>query len=348
VKARSEITQFIAAHIAEQQSGLARMVSERFGISRQAANRNIARMVKSGLVLAHGKTRGRQYRLATLGRVHETLAITPELQEDQVWERRVLPLLRDAPENVRDICSYGFTEMVNNAKDHSGSPTLLILAEVTADGVTMVVRDEGVGIFRKIKDALHLEDERHAILELTKGKFTTDPERHTGEGVFFASRMFDSFGIGSGRLGLLHRRDTQDFLSEDRPEHAGTTVVMEAKFVSQHTAKEVFDRYSTEQDDYAFQRTRIVVALAEIEGTKLVSRSQAKRILARLDRFKEVILDFKRVESVGPAFADEMFRVYRCQHPQVNLIPTEANEEVQRMIRRAEAARQTMIPAPGS
>jgi hypothetical protein len=41
---------------------------------------------------------------------------------------------------------------------------------------------------------------------------------------------------------------------------------------------------------------------------------------------------------VGPAFADEIFRVYKNQHPQVALIPINAAAEVHKMINRAKAA----------
>lgn len=40
----------------------------------------------------------------------------------------------------------------------------------------------------------------HAILELSKGKFTSDPARHSGEGIFFTSRMCDKFEILSKGL----------------------------------------------------------------------------------------------------------------------------------------------------
>jgi anti-sigma regulatory factor (Ser/Thr protein kinase) len=68
----------------------------------------------------------------------------------------------------------------------------------------MVIWDHGIGIFNKIKNMLGLLDERHAVLELTKGKLTTDPRGHTGEGIFFTSRMFDTFYILSGEVFLSH------------------------------------------------------------------------------------------------------------------------------------------------
>lgn len=334
----AEVRAFILADVARLSRGLAQAVAERFSISRQAANRHISRLVDEGVLRAEGRTRNREYRLAILGTLDQTVPITAGLEEDALWKDHVRGLLASVPPNVRDICNYGFTEMVNNAKDHSGSPTVSIAAEVTAATVSLGVKDEGIGVFRKIKTALELEDERHAILELVKGKVTTDPARHTGEGIFFTSRMFDKFGILSGRLSLLRGRQTDDFLIEAAEPMTGTRIVMQIANTSDHTSKEVFDRYATDQDDYAFQRTRMVVSLGQTEGDKLVSRSQAKRIVARLDRFKEVELDFTGIDSIGPAFADETFRVFATAHPNVHLEVINANDEVQKMIRRAQSA----------
>ena len=99
--------------------------------------------------------------------------------------------------------------------------------------------------------------------------------------------------------------------------------------------REVFDKYATEQDDFAFQRTHLLVELAQNHGGSLVSRSQAKRIMVRCERFREVSLDFSGVESVGPAFADEIFRVWQRAHPNVVLVPSGMTADVERMVRRA-------------
>lgn len=58
--------------------------------------------------------------------------------------------------------------MVNNAIDHSGGKTLAVTLERTAVRTTLIVSDDGIGIFRKIQSELDLVDERLAILELSK------------------------------------------------------------------------------------------------------------------------------------------------------------------------------------
>jgi hypothetical protein len=52
-----------------------------------------------------------------------------------------------------------------------------------------------------------------------------------------------------------------------------------------------------------------------LDGDPLISRSQAKRVLARVELFRTVLFDFSRVSSIGQAFADEMFRVFAHTHP---------------------------------
>ena len=81
-------------------------------------------------------------------------------------------------------------------------------------------------------------------------------------------------------------------------------------------------------------KTRIVVRLFAI-GTEFVSRSQAKRLVHGLDKFREVVLDFKGVDLVGQGFADEVFRVWAREHPDVKLIPTDMNDAEAFMVERA-------------
>lgn len=67
----------------------------------------------------------------------------------------------------------------------------------------------------------------------------------------------------------------------------------------------------------------------------LTFRSQAKRLLARVEKFKVVILDFEHIEKVGQAFSDEVFRVFKNRHPDIRLFAVNTNEEIDSMILRA-------------
>ena len=308
------------------------IVRKRFGVSRQAVNRHIRELLEEGYITAEGKTRQREYSLKVLRNKRFTVPLT-DLAEDQVWRNEVAPVLTDLPRNVLDIWHYGFTEMVNNAIDHSAGHLLTVDIKMNPLTTMVSVYDDGIGIFRKIKEGLHLEDERHAVLELAKGKLTTDPERHTGEGIFFTSRMMDDFAILSGDVFFSHEHDEEEdwILERDRPD-TGTSVFMDLANNSQRTDQEVFDRFASDEEDYGFTKTVVPVRLARHGAEKLVSRSQAKRLLARVDRFKTVILDFKEVDSIGRGFADEIFRVFERNNPGIHLITTNTVPEVEKMI----------------
>ena len=51
-----------------------------------------------------------------------------------------------------------------------------------------------------------------------------------------------------------------------------------------------------------------------------MSRSSARRVLARIERFDEAELDFADVRIVGQAFADEIYRVFQPNHPGIVLV----------------------------
>lgn len=330
----------LLAQVQTHPTDLVRVVATALGLSRAAVAARARVLMANGYLAKTGTTRP-TYRLGTNRRaiIEHPLA---GLTEDRVWTRDVAPLLRGLPANIIDICHHGLTEMVNNAIDHSEGERVQVFADRNASRLAVMVSDDGIGIFRKITRALDLPDERLALLELSKGKLTTDPRRHSGEGVFFTSRMFDRFQIASHDLVFDHDAAEGDDLLYDidpRSVRCGTTVLMEIALDATRTAKQVFDEYSSGPDEYAFAKTVVPVRLAKVGDENLVSRSQAKRLLQRVDQFRTVILDFEGVASVGQAFADEIFRVFANQHPGVELIPVHAKPEVQQMIRRAEVLR---------
>ncbi len=265
----------------------------------------------------------------------KTFEIEPHLAEDIVWDREVAPVLGTMAANVRSIWYYGFTEMFNNAIDHSSGTCISVHILKTAAETEITIADNGVGIFKKIQHALDLLDERHAVLELAKGKLTTDPSRHSGEGIFFRSRMFDDFLILSGDVYFSHHfGKKEDWILQASRDQGGTIVTMRLNNHTARTSKNVFDQFSTD-DDYGFTKTVVPIELAQYGDNNLVSRSQAKRLLARIEKFKVVVFDFGGVELIGQAFADEIFRVFALSHPGIIIEHINANNEVSKVIRRA-------------
>ena len=329
-----EIKEYICELVFTNKSqSLSRAVAEKFGISRQAAQRHIRKLVDSGVLIMSGTTNAATYELALSVDTSQVFEPLQGLDEDSIWRSFVRPKLDGVPHEVISICQYGFTEMFNNVIDHSEGNRALVAVQRSAYHVELSVKDDGIGIFRKIRRDFGLDDERHAILELSKGKLTSDPSRHSGEGIFFSSRMFDRFAILSGKHYFSHTDEHGDWLLDDGEEGQGTTVFMEIRLSTRRTAQEIFEQYAT-IDHPGFFRTHIPVVLAQYGDENMISRSQAKRVLVRVEKFTEVVLDFKGVSEVGQAFIDEIFRVFSKVHPEVHLFYVNANESIEWMIRR--------------
>jgi anti-sigma regulatory factor (Ser/Thr protein kinase) len=253
------------------------------------------------------------------------------LQEDDVWREVATDLLQDrlSPE-ARSIASYAFTEMLNNAIDHSGAEVVCVKAWAARFEFRFEVVDEGRGALPHLKERLGLEDLYDALGELTKGKTTTDPQRHTGEGIFFTSKAVDVFTLESAEL-----RWTVDNVRTDQAVGSseitrGTRVRWELDPATTRSMGDVFGEYT---EDHEFARTRTVVRLFGF-GVRFISRSEAKRLMRGLDRFREVILDFTGVEEVGQGFVDEAVRVWPEHHPQVRVHPVGMTGPVEFMVRR--------------
>jgi hypothetical protein len=336
VRSRGEdVRQYIIEHVEKFPKEIARRTAEKFGITRQAVNKHLRKLTEEKCLIEEGETRSRVYKLAPLARWQKHYVIDG-LEEDVVWRNDIAPALGHLPDNVRSIWHHAFTEMFNNALDHSEGRMITVTIDKTAATTEMAIIDDGVGIFRKIKNALSLLDERHAVLELAKGKFTTDPKNHSGEGIFFTSRMFDEYEILSGEVYFSHEWGKEgDWILDRGKDISGTAVFMKLHNHTSRSTRKVFDQFSSEEGDYRFNKTIVPVALAQYGDDQLISRSQAKRVLARVELFTKVIFDFKEVKTIGQAFADEIFRVFANRHPEISLQAVNANSEVRRMIERA-------------
>lgn len=335
-----EIRDFVLHNLEGHPSDITKFTADHFGVTRQAVLRHVRSLESEGLIEIAGTTSDREYKQKPI--VHEifSLDINQDLKEDVIWRDRVRPNLEGLKKNVLSICEYGFTEMFNNVIEHSSARETVISIEIFPTNARILISDNGVGIFNKIQSELNLDDKRHAILELSKGKLTTDPEGHTGEGVFFTSRMFDKYSILSSDLYFAHSEPGDDWLLQDEETNEGTAVFMSISTKSERTPIGVFDKYSVE-GSYGFDRTHVPVLLSQFGEENFVSRSQARRLLTRFDRFKEVFLNFKGVETIGQAFADEIFRVFQNENPDIKIIYVNVNSKVRRMIWRAKGIQPT-------
>ena len=353
-----EIREFILQNIEGHPDTVTSLAGRKYHLTRAGVGLYMTRLIRDGLVTAEGKTKARRYQLKPIVNEGIYLERNGLWTEDTVWREHIRPLMPDVKQNIIDLLQYGCTEMINNVIDHSGSPDLYVNFRQTYTTIRIGVLDHGIGIFTKIQNDFHLEDARTALLELSKGKLTSDKRNHTGEGIYFTSRMFDKFTMLSGHLCYtrLRRHDDDDWLIEtvDEKENTkGTFVRMDIGTSADWTTRDVFDKY--QGDDIYFRTTHLPISLGRYPGEQLVSRSQAKRILARLTDFSEAILNFKGVDQIGQAFADEIFRVFKNEHPDTKLIAINTNPSIDKMIQYVKSDSATLplplsggAPAPSS
>ena len=309
--------------------------AEAHGMTSTSVYRYLTDLSKKGIVSRDPLKRKNAYALKEEQREY-TLPLNG-LSEDSVWSKKIQPFLSDLPAIALRNLAYAFTEILNNAIDHSEGTCVHISAWKDAFKAGIMISDDGVGIFSKIAEALDLEQKSFAILELAKGKFTTDPQSHTGEGVFFSSKAVDGFAILSDDLVFLGPSSYDvPLIDQSAISRAGTTVLLEIRRDHTEPVKEVFDRFTEAPESYGFTKTLVPVRLLEYgDDTPLViSRSQAKRLMVRFERFENILLDFSGIDEIGQGFADELFRVFPSQHPGTTLTPINCSPAVDAMISR--------------
>ncbi|MCK5682999.1 DUF4325 domain-containing protein [bacterium] len=328
----NKIKKYIIENVSNNPHGIAREISENFQMSRASACNHLNRLVTAGILQTTGRGRASKYLLKE-NIFKKIITLNSNISEDTIWREEIKPVLPKLNKNLLDICSYGFTEMFNNVIDHSEAEEVEIILKESQTEIIFVIQDNGIGIFKKIQTFLNLETPNQAILELAKGKLTSSPDRHSGEGIFFTSRVFDNFKIVSGDISFISE-NKKDFLYEFPENFKGTAVVMTLSKNSEKKLEDVFDQFS-DKENYGFSKTVIPIKLLEHEGGTLISRSQAKRLITRFEKFKEVMLDFSDIETIGQSFADEVFRVFQKKYPDTHLTPINTSYPVLMMIGRA-------------
>jgi hypothetical protein len=155
-------------------------------------------------------------------------------------------------------------------------------------------------------------------------------EAHTGEGIFFTARAADRFVLRSHRIQVEWNRIKDDVFVSNPRYLKGTTVSFALQRSSRLRLEEIFGEFAPEEYDFRFEKTKILVKLLQSD---YVSRSEARRLLANLEKFKEIVLDFRDVKSVGQGFADEVFRVFAQRHPTITIATENTSPAVDAMIR---------------
>lgn len=313
------------------------------GFSRAYINRFFQDLRVEGKVVLIGKANRARYVLANKEAVKKAAKkigdITLTLQNKGLLEDKILNDIKKKTgiffgirKNISDILGYAFSEMLNNAIEHSDSKTIKVTMKKEKDNISFKVIDKGVGIFNNIMRKKKLQNTMEAIQDLLKGKQTTAPAMHSGEGIFFTSKVADVLLIQGSRKKIVFNNILDDIFINDIKKITGTKIAFSVDLNSKKNLNEIFRQYT--DSSFEFSKTTVTIRLYKMES-KYISRSQARRIVSGLEKFKTITLDFKDVKLLGQGFADEIFRVWKSNHPDISIKAINADENVEFMINRA-------------
>ncbi len=295
----------------------------RLGVSRRQAGTLLRKLVAMQWLAAGGTARQPRYTPGPLRQVVRRYEIAG-LHEDGPWRCDFAPAFDLQPE-VRRMAQHAFTELLNNAIDHSGGHSVTVSMRQTPVQLQLLVSDDGVGLFERVARDFAVDDPTAAMLELSKGKLTSDPDRHLGHGLFFCSRLADVFDIHANQAAFQCRVWDHRRWHASRPAaRCGTSIYVALALDTPRTLDGVLRAHAVCDSGYRFERTSVplnLIGSGEAGERTLASRADAKRAVARLAQFSVAELDFSGISDIGHAFADELFRVFQRQHPALQLVP---------------------------
>jgi anti-sigma regulatory factor (Ser/Thr protein kinase)/predicted transcriptional regulator len=322
------IIMYILEKIEQGDESVSKTVSQAFEINQNTVHNYINELVENGLIK---RVKRGYYELNTKRYKYDLKRSNGDLNTDTLaFDLCLEQHISNFAVNVKSIWSYAFSEMINNVMDHSSAENVEIIIEQNYLKTSASIIDDGIGIFEKIRKYFGLATLEDAICELFKGKLTTDSQNHSGEGIFFSSKLMDDFYIvSSGKIFTNNKYDNSRISTMVAENTNGTSVIMSLSNFSHKKPQEIFDLYAN--IDGGFTKTKI--PMKNIFETSPVSRSQAKRVCNRLEQFKEVIIDFENIEWMGQGFAHQIFAIFARQHPEIKLVPINMNEDVEKMYR---------------
>lgn len=299
--------------------------------SKPAARKALARLVEAGWLLREGTLSRPVYKPGPFRQVVMTYALQG-LDEDLPWARDFMPNFT-LPPSVQRMAQHVFNEILNNAIDHSGGSTVTVSLRQTPNHIQLLVSDDGRGLFDRIRESFAIDDAQHAMLELSKGKLTSLPDRHTGRGLFFSAQLTDVFEVHANGSNFQRRGWDGGGWHCGKPlARQGTSVYASIALDTDRTLDTVLNAWSLDQQGLAFDRTRVPLRLLLSTNTALDSRSQARRATSRLQQFSQARIDFSGVTDIGHSFADELFRVFAGQHPGLQLVAENMSPKVANLV----------------
>lgn len=332
---QEKVKNYILRLIKNKRKDCIKTTVEAFNISKSSVYNYIKQMEADGLI----EKRDKEYVIKTTS-YHYLFKNDGTLGEDRIYNGFISQHI-NFKRNVNSIWNYAFTEMMNNAIEHSEAENISVSIYQNCLETKILIKDDGIGIFKNIQRFMkESKNETLSIGEcvslLFAGKFTTAKQYHTGEGIFFTSHIMDEFIIYSDD-NFFTRNNFSSARVEDRELHSllkmesGTAVTMTLGNNSKKVLSEVFNTFAPVEE--GFIKTSIPIAHM-FPGGNPVSRSEARRLLECITLFNDIDLDFSGVEEIGQGFTHELFVLGKQKYPHINLKTVNTCRAVEDMIKR--------------
>jgi anti-sigma regulatory factor (Ser/Thr protein kinase) len=332
----AHISTFVTALALAHPQDLPVALAQRCDCKVARARRLIKQLLDLGWLHQRGTARRASYAPGTLRQVVMRYALAG-LEEDLPWARDFAPCF-DLPATVRAMVQHAFTELLNNAIDHSEGSSVVLSLRQTSSHVQLLISDDGRGLFDQVRERLGMDDPAQVMLELCKGRLSSQPERHTGRGLFFTARLADIFDLHANQVAFQQRAwAPQDWTRGRAVKPSGSSIYLAIALDTPRTLDQVLRSASLDSAGYGIEQIHLPLRLLTSEQVGLASRAQARKVAHRLTQFKRAELDFSGVDEIGQGFADELFRVFARQQDGVQLVVRHAGRKVQQMIEMAQA-----------
>ncbi len=326
-----QIKDFILENLTRHQKDIIKASIRKFGLSRQAILKHMHTLISEDRVVAYGKTRDRFYELKPLVNFAKTVDIKNSFFPDEILKKQILPNLNSVALNIYEICEFSIMALLSNALDHAQATKLHYKLYVSPNDVHFVLSDNGIGIFENLNNSLILEDIQVAAIEIAKGRITTDPQNHGGDELMTVIHLFDKVTIDSSGICLTYYNKKNEWTVTRSSQQKGTRIHLEIKSNSRRTCQEIFRQIFDREN----KLVRIPVNLVRSDGEQVNSRIQAQSLLHNIKDLTEIEFDFKNIELIGPAFADELVRKTKEKNQIANIKWTNSTKMVDVLMSRA-------------
>ena len=237
------LTQWITEAAVRHGDELPAHLMERLSISRRRAVLLLRKLVAMQCLQSLGTPRKPQYRPGALRQVVRRYPLAG-LQEDLPWRLDFAPFF-ELPASVARMAQHAFTELLNNAIDHSGGSQVTVSMRQTPLQLQLLISDDGCGVFQRIEQSFQINDPALAMLELSKGKLTSAPERHSGHGLFFTSRLADVFDLHANQSAFQSRAwEARRWRSGKPASRVGTSIYLAISLDTPRTLDAVLRAHS--------------------------------------------------------------------------------------------------------